>query len=116
MIQKSDLVIVREVNEMMKDQKCEAVRVVGGNTGSWKGFYWPQDVRVLDQKVLEMLQTLNLVGYKEVFKKQELSLIDVAEMNHEDLQSIGISSVKHRKAIIKYCAGRIKKNKTKITL
>ena len=90
----------------MRKQKCEAIRVVGGNT-NWEDFYWPQDVRKLDQDVLEMLQRLNLVGYKEVFKKQELSLTDIAEMNHDDLQSIGISSVKHRKAIIKYFPGRI---------
>ena len=90
----------------MRDQRCEAVRVLGGNT-NWEDFYWPQDVRVLDQEVREMLQRLNLVEYEEVFKKQELSLIDIAEMNHEDLQSIGISSVKHRKAIIEYFPGRI---------
>ena len=110
MIQKSDLVLVRKVNLRMKDrdQRCEAVRVVGGNTGSWKGFYWPQDVRVLDQEVREMLQRLNLVEYEEVFKKQELSLIDIAEMNHVDLQSIGISLVKHRRAIIEYLSGKLK--------
>ena len=90
----------------MRDQKCEAIRVLGGNA-NWEGFYWPQDVRVLDQEVREMLQRLNLVEYEEVFKKQELSLIDIAEMNHVDLQSIGISSVKHRKAIINYIPGRI---------
>ena len=106
MVQKSDLIIVREVNEMMKVQKCEAVRVVGGNT-NWEDFCWPQDVRELDQEVREMLQRLNLMEYEEVFKKQELSLIDVAEMNHDDLESIGISSVKHRKAILKYFKGRI---------
>ena len=115
MIQKSNLVLVRKVNLKMRDQKCEAIRVLGGNA-NWEGFYWPQDVRVLDQKVLEMLQRLNLVGYKEVFKKQELSLIDVADMNHEDLQSIGISLVKHRKAILKYFQGRIKKSQRYVPL
>ena len=87
------------------DQKCEAVRVLGGNA-NWEGFYWPQDVRVLDQKVLEMLQRLDLMEYEETFKKQDLSCSDIAEMNHEDLASIGISSVKHRKAIIEYIPGK----------
>ena len=90
----------------MRKQKCEAIRVLGGNT-NWEDFYWPQDVRELDQNVREMLKRLDLMEYEEVFKKQELSLIDVAEMNHEDLQSIGISLVKHRKAIIEYFPGRI---------
>ena len=88
----------------MRKQKCEAVRVLGGNT-NWEDFYWPQDVRVLDQKVLEMLQTLNLMGYKEVFKKQELSLTDVAKLDHNALDSIGIKLVKHRTAIIEYVSG-----------
>ena len=107
MVQKSDLVLVRKVNLKRIDQKCEAVRVLGGNA-NWEGFYWPQDVRVLDQEVREMLQRLNLVEYEEVFKKQELSLIDIAEMNHVDLQSIGISLVKHRRAIIEYLSGKLK--------
>ena len=64
--------------------------------------------RVLAE-VLGMLESLGLVEYEEVFMQQELSLAKIAEMNHEDLQSIGISLVKHRKAIIKYCAGRIKR-------
>ena len=92
----------------MRDQKCQSVRVLGGNT-NWEDFYWPQDVRKLDQEVKEMLKRLDLVEYEEVFKKQELSLTDIAEMNHEDLMSIGIRSVKHRKAIIKYIPGRSKK-------
>ena len=71
--------------------------------------------RVLAE-VLGMLESLGLVEYEEVFMQQELSLAKIAEMNHEDLQSIGISSVKHRKAILKYFQGRIKKKKTKITL
>ena len=104
MIQKSDLVIVRKVNEMMKVQKCETTKVLGGNTGSWKGFYWPQDVR-LDQEVREMLQRLNLMEYEEVFKKQELSLTDVAKLDHNALDSIGIKLVKHRTAIIEYVSG-----------
>ena len=53
-----------------------------------------------------MLEKLDLVEYKEVFRRQELSLSDTAEMNHEDLKSIGISSVKHRKAIIQYVSGK----------
>ena len=59
-----------------------------------------------DQEVLEMLQSLGLMEYEEVFRIQELSLTDTAEMNHEDLKSIGISSVKHRKSIIKYFSGK----------
>ena len=112
MIQKSDLVLVRKVNLKMKerDQRCEAVRVVGGNT-NWEDFYWPQDVRKLDQEVMEMLQRLDLMEYEETFKKQDLSCSDIAEMNHEDLASIGISSVKHRKAIIEYIPGKREKLK-----
>ena len=107
MIQKSNLVLVRKVNLKMRDQKCEAIRVLGGKT-KWEDFYWPQDVRELDQEVLEMLQRLDLMEYEEVFKKQDLSCTDIAEMNHEDLASIGISSVKHRKAIIEYIPGNVK--------
>ena len=88
----------------MRDQKCQAIRVLGGNT-NWEDFYWPQDVRVLDQKVLEMLQRLNLVEYEEVFKKQELSLTDIAKLDHEALKSIGIKRVIHRTAIIEYVSG-----------
>ena len=87
------------------DQKCEAVRVLGGAT-NWEDFYWPQDVRKLDEKVREMLQKLDLVEYEKVFKEQELSLSDIATYNHDDLKSIGISSVKHRKAIIQYISGK----------
>ena len=96
---------VRKVNGRMKPQKCEAIRVVDGK--NWEDFYWPQNVK-MDQEVREMLQRLNLVEYEEVFKKQELSLIDIAEMNHVDLQSIGISLVKHRRAIIEYLSGKLK--------
>ena len=103
-MQRSDLVVVRKVNRKKRDQKCEAVRVLGGNT-NWEDFYWPQDVRVLDQKVLEMLQRLDLMEHEEVFKEQDLSLSDIAELDHEALKSIGISSVKHRTAIIKYTSG-----------
>ena len=91
----------------MRDQKCEAIRVLGGNA-NWEGFYWPQDVRVLDQKVLEMLQRLDLMEHEEVFKEQDLSLSDIAELDHEALKSIGIRSVKHRTAIIKYTSGKFK--------
>ena len=60
----------------------------------------------LDQKVLEMLESLRLVEYEEVFKEQDLSLADIAELDHEALKSIGINSVKHRAAIIKYTSGK----------
>ena len=109
MIPKSDLFLVRKVNLKMRDQKCEAIRVLGGNA-NWEGFYWPQDVRELDQEVLEMLQRLDLMEHEEVFKEQDLSLSDIAELDHEALKSIGILSVKHRTAIIKYTSG----NKFKI--
>ena len=53
-----------------------------------------------------MLESLGLVEkYEEVFNKQELTLTDIADMNHEDLKSIGITSLKHRKAIIEYVSG-----------
>ena len=106
MIQKSDLVLVRKVNLKMKDrdQRCEAVRVVGGNT-NWEDFYWPQDVRTLDERVREMLQRLNLMEYEAFFKKQELSLIDIAKLDHYALDSIGIKRVKHRTVIIEYVSG-----------
>ena len=59
-----------------------------------------------DREVLEMLESLGLVEkYEEVFNKQELTLTDIADMNHEDLKSIGITSLKHRKAIIEYVSG-----------
>ena len=107
MIQKSYLVLVRKVNLKMRDQKCQAIRVLGGNT-NWEDFYWPQDVRELDEEVLEMLQKLDLMEHEGVFKEQDLSLSDIAELDHEALKSIGISSVKHRTAIIKYNSGKYK--------
>ena len=59
-----------------------------------------------DREVLGMLENLGLVEqYEEVFNKQELSLEDIADMNHEELKSIGITSLKHRKAIINYVSG-----------
>jgi len=64
--------------------------------------HWPNNVKKLDQKVLEMLQRLDLMEHKEVFKEQDLSLSDIAELDHEALKSIGIRLVKHRTAIIKY--------------
>ena len=88
----------------MRDEKCEAVRVLGGNT-NWEDFYWPQDVRELDEEVLEMLQRLDLMEHEGVFKEQDLSLSDIAELDHEALRSIGIRLVKHRTAIIKYTSG-----------
>ena len=60
----------------------------------------------IDGEVLEMLKNLELMEYEEVFRIERLSSTDIAEMNHEDLRSIGISSVKHRKAIIKYFSGK----------
>ena len=53
-----------------------------------------------------MLESLRLVEYEEVFKEQDLSLADIAELDHEALKSIGINSVKHRTAIIKYTSGK----------
>ena len=91
----------------MRKQKCEAIRVLGGNT-NWGDFYWPQDVRELDQEVREMLQRLNLMEYEEVFKKQELSLTEVAKLDHYALDSIGIKRVIHRTAIIEYISGKLK--------
>ena len=91
----------------MRKQKCEAIRVLGGNA-NWEGFYWPQDVRKLDQEVMEMLQRLDLMEHEEVFKEQDLSLSDIAELDHEALKSIGIRSVIHRTAIIKYTSGNKK--------
>ena len=91
MIQKSNLFLVRNVNLKMRDQKCEAIRVLGGNT-YWEDFYWPQDIRKLDQEVLEMLQRLNLMEYVEVFKKQELSLTDIAKLDHSALHSFNKSN------------------------
>ena len=107
MIQKSYLVLVRKVNLKMRDQKCQAIRVLGGNT-NWEDFYWPQDVRELDEEVLEMLQKLDLMEHEGVFKEQDLSLSDIAELDHEALRSIGIRLVKHRTAIIKYTSGKFK--------
>ena len=63
----------------MTDQKCEAVRVVGGAT-NWEDYYWPQDVRKLDEEVREMLQKLALSEYEEVFKEEELSLSPAREL------------------------------------
>ena len=57
-------------------------------------------------EVLGMLENLGLVEYEEVFLQQELSLTDIAQLDHEALKSIGISSVKHRTAIIKYTSGK----------
>ena len=37
-----------------------------------------------------MLQRLGLLEYEEVFKRQELSLTDIVQLNHESLKSIGI--------------------------
>ena len=93
---------VRKVNGRMKPQKCEAIRVVDGK--NWEDFYWPQNVK-LDQEVREMLQRLNLMEYEEVFKKQELSLTDIAKLDHYALDSIGIKRVKHRTVIIEYVSG-----------
>ena len=107
MIQISDLVLVRKVNLKMRNQKCQAIRVLGANN-TWENLYWPQDVRKLDEEVLEMLQRLDLMEHEEVFKEQDLSLSDIAELDHEALKSIGIHLVKHRTAIIKYTSGKFK--------
>ena len=88
------------------DQKCEAVRVVDGT--NWEDFYWPQDVRKLDEEVREMLEKLHLMEYEEVFKGEELSLTDIAQLDHAALDYMGISLVKHRTAIIKYTSGKSK--------
>ena len=59
-----------------------------------------------DREVLEMLEKLDLMGYEEVFKGEELSLTDIAQLDHNGLKSIGISLVKHRTAIIQYNSGK----------
>ena len=56
-----------------------------------------------------MLRSLGLLEHEEVFRIQELSLTDIAQLDHEALKSIGISSVKHRTAIIKYFSGKSEK-------
>ena len=68
----------------------------------------PRADREIDQEVLRMLESLGLVEYEEVFKEQDLSLSDIAELDHEALKSIGIHLVKHRTAIIKYTSGKFK--------
>ena len=88
----------------MVDQKCEAVRVVDGT--NWEDYYWPLDVRKLDEEVREMLQKLALSEYEKVFKEEELSLSDIAKLDHNGLKSIGIGSVKHRTAIIEFVSGK----------
>ena len=93
----------------MTDQKCKAVRVLGGAT-NWEDYYWPQDVRKLDEEVREMLEKLDLLGYEKVFKGEELSLTDIAQLDHNGLKSIGIGLVKHRTAIIKYTSGKSKQS------
>ena len=58
-----------------------------------------------DKEVLEMLEKLGLVEHEEVFRTQKLSLPDLTKLDHEDLKSIGITSVKQRKSIIEYVSG-----------
>ena len=82
----------------MRPQKCEAIRVVDGS--NWEDYQWPHNVNKLDDGVLNMLQRLNLMEYTELFQRENLSLPDIAVMNHEELQSIGVGFFKHRKDII----------------
>ena len=57
-------------------------------------------------EVRKMLARLGLEELEEVFKIQELSLTDIAQLDHEAFKSIGISSVKHRTALIRYISGK----------
>ena len=68
----------------------------------------PYFVSVDGWRVREMLQKLGLVEHEEVFRIQELSLTDVAKLDHNALDSIGIKRVKHRIAIIEYLSGKQK--------
>ena len=71
-----------------------------GDSGSVKGE--GETTAETDEEVLEMLENLGLVEHEEVFRRQQLSLTDIAQLDHEALKSIGISLVKHRAAIIRY--------------
>ena len=87
-------------------QKCMATRVVGN--GNWEDFQWPHSFNRLDEEVHDMLQSLNLMQYSEVFQREQLSLDDIADMSDENLKDIGVKLFKHRKAIIGFCSDQCK--------
>ena len=85
-------------------QKCIATRVVGN--GNWEDFQWPHSGNRIDEGVHDMLQSLNLMEYSEVFQREQLSLDDIKDMDKEDLKLIGISRHKQRQAILKFFSDR----------
>ena len=87
-------------------QKCIATRVVGN--GNWEDFQWPHSGNRLDEGVHDMLQSLNLMEYSEVFQREQLSLDDIKDMSDENLKNIGVKLFKHRKAIIGYISNQCK--------
>ena len=85
-------------------QKCMATRVVGN--GNWEDFQWPHSFNRLDEEVHDMLQSLNLMEYSEVFKGEHYD--DIAEMSDKNLKDMGVNRFKHRKAIIGFISDQCK--------
>ena len=100
------------LNHVMRPQKCEAIRVVDGT--NWEDFYWPQEVARIDEEVLHLLQSLELMEYEGVMKAEQLSFTDLARMSNLELQSIGISRYRHRRAIIEYFSEKCRQRKITI--
>ena len=63
-------------------------------------------VNRLEEEVHDMLQSLDLMEYSEVFKGEHFD--DIAEMSDANLKNIGVKRFKHRKAIIGFCSDQCK--------
>ena len=55
----------------------------------------------IDPEVMSALRDLNLTELSGIFKREQLTVEDILEMNNHDLQLIGVEKHKQRKAILK---------------
>ena len=54
----------------------------------------------IDPEVMSFLRNLNLTELSGIFKREQLTVEDILDMNNQDLQLIGVEKHKQRKAIL----------------
>ena len=54
----------------------------------------------IDPEVLSVLRNLNLTELSGIFKREQLTVEDILDMNNHELQLIGVEKHKQRKAIL----------------
>ena len=92
----------RELERRMQGEVRRTEKTLAAGTG-----YVPDVVAsnvALDKEVADFLRRLNLGKLKETFAIQELTYVDILDLDNDDLIAIGVNLIKDRKAILKEVA------------